>query len=44
MVSNAIKRPNERITAISMEFGNKEIGGNLDHSSFNVVMGIEARL
>lgn len=44
MVSHAIKRPNERITTVSMEFGNMEIGGNLDQSSFSVVLGIEARL
>ena len=44
MVSHAIKRPNERITTMSMEFGNMEISGNLDQSSFSVVLGIEARL
>lgn len=44
MVSNAVKRLNERIAAMSMEFGNTEISGNLDQSSFSVVVGIEARL
>ena len=44
VVSHAIKRPNERITTMSMEFGNMEISGNLDQSSFSVVLGMEARL
>lgn len=29
MVSGATKRPNEGITAMSIEFGNVEISGNL---------------
>lgn len=44
MVSHAVKKPNERITAVSMEFGNMDISGNLDQSSFSVAVGIEARL
>ena len=44
MVSHAVKRQNERITAMSMEFDNMDISGNLDQSSFSVAVGIEARL
>ena len=43
MVSHAVKRQNERITAMSMEF-DMDISGNLDQSSFSVAVGIEARL
>lgn len=44
MVSNAIKRPNGGITAMSIRFANIEISGNLGQGTFSVAVGIEARL
>lgn len=44
VVSEAMKRPNERITVMSMESGKTGINGSLGQSSFVVTLRTEAIL